>query len=102
MKQAHNRGERFILRGDFHEILMSAYTLKIIYVLGNITRKLFSTTKIGQKRIGYILASPEIHRCIKKVGYLPFDCIIYTNHCGMYLDLDTKIHQSYTIQNIDL
>ena len=60
MKQAHKRGERFILGGDFNEVLMSISglikfcgddTLKMIDVLGTITRKPFSTTKTGQQRI---------------------------------------------------
>eukprot|EP00957_Ditylum_brightwellii_P160602 12226262-Ditylum_brightwellii.AAC.1 len=102
MKQAHKRGERFILEGDFNEVLISTSgltkfcgddTFKMIDVLGTITRKPFNTTKTGQQRINYTRASPEIHWCIKKIGYLPFDFLIFTNHCSVYLDLDTNTKQ---------
>eukprot|EP00957_Ditylum_brightwellii_P059604 4525150-Ditylum_brightwellii.AAC.1 len=38
--------------------------------------------------IDYILMSPELSQAVQRKGYQSFDKMVFTNHRGMYLDLD--------------
>eukprot|EP00957_Ditylum_brightwellii_P149141 11357714-Ditylum_brightwellii.AAC.1 len=84
--QDHQKGERFILAGDFNEPLQSTSgTIKVCYnsilqlvdILSGMTDKKFSTTKIGKDRIDYILLSPELTQAVQKKGYESFDQMVF-------------------------
>jgi hypothetical protein len=100
MKKLHQKGERFILGGDFHETLHSKSDmmklcsdskLHMVDILGNLNHIPFSTTKIGKSRIDYILISLEIVPGVMKMGHHIFDQLVYIDHRGMFIDLDTKL-----------
>eukprot|EP00957_Ditylum_brightwellii_P077144 5863182-Ditylum_brightwellii.AAC.1 len=69
MVQAHQKGEWYILAGDFNEPfqstsgtikLCSNNTLQLVDILSGMTDKKFSTTKTGKDMIDYICMSPEL------------------------------------------
>ena len=80
--KATQKGEWFILGGDFNETLHSlSYMMKLcldnklnmVEILGNLTHTPFSTMKTGKNCTDYILISPEIVQCVKEMGYHTFD-----------------------------
>eukprot|EP00957_Ditylum_brightwellii_P058302 4420216-Ditylum_brightwellii.AAC.2 len=69
MMQGHQKGEGYILAGDFNEPLQSNYstiklcsssTLQLVDILSSMTDKKVSTTKTGKDRIDCILMCPEL------------------------------------------
>eukprot|EP00957_Ditylum_brightwellii_P113986 8690295-Ditylum_brightwellii.AAC.1 len=63
----------------------------MVDILVNLTHIAFSTTKTGKHCIDYILTSPEIVPGVKKMGYHTIDQLLYTDHRGVFLDLDTAL-----------
>ena len=49
-----------------------------------------STYSRGTKRLDYVFVSPRILPFIQKCGIDPFHQVIFTDHCGLFLDLDLK------------
>eukprot|EP00957_Ditylum_brightwellii_P018151 1367238-Ditylum_brightwellii.AAC.1 len=95
--QGHQKGEWYILAGNFNEPLQSTSsaiklcsnsTLQVVDILSSMTDKKFSTTKTGKDRIGYILISLELPQAIQKKGYRSFNQMVFTDHRGVYLDLN--------------
>eukprot|EP00957_Ditylum_brightwellii_P069344 5264282-Ditylum_brightwellii.AAC.1 len=109
MKKLHQKGVRFILGGDFNETLHSKLdmmklcsdnNLNMVDILGNLTHILFSTTKTGKSRIDYKLIPPKIVPGVMKMGYHTFDQLLYTDHRGMFIDLDTT--SSFGVEHVKL
>eukprot|EP00957_Ditylum_brightwellii_P135269 10314276-Ditylum_brightwellii.AAC.1 len=100
MEQGHQKGERYILAGNFNEPIHSTSgtlklcsngALQLVDILSGMTEGKFSTRKTRKDMINNILMSPELAQSIWKKGYQSFDQIVFTDHRGMYLDLDTAI-----------
>eukprot|EP00957_Ditylum_brightwellii_P012342 932211-Ditylum_brightwellii.AAC.1 len=100
MVQCHHKGERCILAGNFNEPLHSTSgtiklcsndTLQLVDILSKMVATKLSTTKTGNERIDYILTSPDLVQSVCKKGYQSFDQMMFTDHRGMYLNLDLLI-----------
>eukprot|EP00957_Ditylum_brightwellii_P044113 3347257-Ditylum_brightwellii.AAC.1 len=44
---------------------------------------------MGKDRIDYILMPPKLVQSVRETGYQSFDQMVFTDHRGMYLDLNT-------------
>ena len=49
----------------------------------------FTTYQRGKSVIDYMLVDNNIYRCIKSVGYEPFNFHILSDHRGIFMDLST-------------
>eukprot|EP00957_Ditylum_brightwellii_P172191 13108442-Ditylum_brightwellii.AAC.1 len=61
----------------------------LVDILSRMKEKKFSTTKTGKDRIDYVIVSPKLAQSVRKRGYQSFDQMVFTDHRGMHLDLDT-------------
>eukprot|EP00957_Ditylum_brightwellii_P056619 4291692-Ditylum_brightwellii.AAC.1 len=98
MVKVHHKGEQYILASDFNKLLCSTSgtiklcsndTLQLVDILDGMTSTKFSTTKTEKERVDYILMSPDLVQSVCKKCYQSFDQMVFSDHRGMCLVLDT-------------
>eukprot|EP00957_Ditylum_brightwellii_P191605 14588785-Ditylum_brightwellii.AAC.1 len=98
MKGSHTQDKHYILAGNSNETIHSTSgmikfcsndKLQLGCILGDMTETKHITTRTGQERIDHILMSPKLVTLVCKKGYQSFDQMNFTDHRGMFLDLDT-------------
>jgi hypothetical protein len=101
LKSLKAKGDDLILMGDFNEALgndpagMSKICREL--VLSDVMKMRHDTSlkpatyARGSKRLDYILMSERCAIAVRKCGYEPFNHRLYSDHRGMFVDMDTEM-----------
>eukprot|EP00957_Ditylum_brightwellii_P085054 6467088-Ditylum_brightwellii.AAC.1 len=92
MVKGHQKGEWYILAGDFNEPLQSTSstiklcsnsTLQLVDILSRMADENFNTTKTGKDRINYILMSSDLAQSVQKRATNPSTrwCLLIIEEC---------------------
>eukprot|EP00957_Ditylum_brightwellii_P045382 3440105-Ditylum_brightwellii.AAC.1 len=97
-KAGHDKGEHVIIGGDDNNTidtktklikLCTDETLQLVDVLQSKQCDMMNTLLSGQSAIDYFLVSCKLTSSIVYKGYNKFDQFKNTDHCGMYMIMDT-------------